>query len=118
MVYDNNDGPVYSSIQSKGCPGNCVPYWAAPNGGAWTDRQGCIDNGNAPGLCDQCFNPIDFSSWCNPNMAVCCQDGQILTYWDPDDEPSSTNISTQCSSGGGTVHVVPYVPFGGDPGVC
>jgi hypothetical protein len=51
-------------------------------------------------------------------MAVCCQDGQILTYWDPDDEPNSTTISTQCSSGGGTVHVVPYVPFGGDPGVC
>ena len=96
MIYDNNDGPIYSSIQSKGC----------------------IDNGIPSGLCDQCFNPIDFTSWCNPNMAVCCQDGQIQTYWDPDDEPSSTNTSTQCSSGGGTVHVVPYVPVGGDPGVC
>ena len=116
MVYDNNEGPIYSSIQSKGCPGTCVPYWAAPNGGAWTDRQGCIDHDNTPEFCDDCFNPTDFTRHCSPNMGVCCKDGEgQIDTWDPDQSPGEAGT---CVNNGGTVHVVPYVPFGGDPGVC
>ena len=57
MVYDN-DGPIYSVLNGKGCPGICVPLWVAAES-VWTDRQGCIDNDNTPESCDACLNPTD-----------------------------------------------------------